>query len=140
MSDISGRVMIFFLILLFLFSEIIRCKRRRPSQDDTLKWDFRKCGALRNWIALSMSILGRGTSQFLPKLAKLVYTARQVVSWQGRYNDKLDSIYVSTCFWCKENRREERERERGGGAEKGKGRERETENGWYSKIYGNFGR
>lgn len=62
----------------------------------------------------STSILSQGTSQFLPKLAKLVYTARQVVSWQGRrYNDELDvnGIYAaSTCLrLCWEEHDEEEE-------------------------------
>lgn len=70
---------------------------------------------LGNWIALPMSILSRGTSQFLPKLAKLVYTARQVVSWQGRYNDELDrnGVHASTCLWCMENGTGEKERGKG---------------------------
>lgn len=79
--------------------------------------------ALGNWIALSMSILSQETSQFLPKLAKLIYTVRQVVSWQGRYNDELDGngIYMRLRAFGARRTGEEREKERE--------RAGETENG-----------
>lgn len=44
----------------------------------------------------STRIRSQGTSLFLEKLAKLVYVARQVVSWRRRYNDEPDVMGLYT--------------------------------------------
>jgi len=107
-----------------------------PIRDDRLFPKTRQNRSARKLDrAPSMSIFSWRTSQFLSKLAKLVYTARQVVSWQGRYNDELDGngIYTSTCSRYGEQNRRERMSE----SEWERKREREREAD--ALRYGNFG-